>query len=118
MINFNDLQVVESMESSYASYYKESRILFIAGAEPCLMTDKELSKGLNVFYVYSKVSGKIIFLMRTKRNFDWFLDYIKIYESFKTRLKVTRKFVTEDGRTKTIEQVRVETGGFKEYLDS
>lgn len=117
MINFNDLQVVESAESSSENYRRESRIMFIAGADPFRQTEENIDNGFSVFCVYSKINGKTIFTMKTKKNFDWFLDYIKIFESFNNRLKQSRKFINTDGRAKSVNQIRIETGGFKEYFD-
>lgn len=114
MINFNDLQVVESKESERKAHRIEVRKNYIIGFDPF---DTDIRPNYNRFCVFDRFLMRKVLRITTKSNFDWFINFIQKRDEFKGNYVISYKFITDDGRIKTIEQIRIETGGFKEYID-
>lgn len=109
MINFNDLQVVESVETQNKIDRIELRKNYVIGCDPFHQVEEEI----NIFSIYDRFNGRYILRMRTKRSFEWFCNFISLRDTFKFNYIISTKFVTPDGRAKKPDQIRIETGGFE-----
>lgn len=112
MINFDDLQVVESVETQNKLDRIELRKNYVIGCDPFHQTEEDI----NIFSVYDKFNNKYILKIRTKRSFEWFCNFMCLRDIYKFNYTISTKFITADGRAKKPDQIRIETGGFKEYI--
>ncbi|MFN7465321.1 MAG: hypothetical protein ACK53T_02285 [Planctomycetota bacterium] len=112
MINFNELTIIDS-PIEVGSIVKQN---FIIGYDPFDIRNKSKSANINVFHVYDKIHQRTTLKIVTKRDFNWFVDFVT--KSFlKSDFKVSHKFINNDGRARSVEQIRSQSGGFKEYID-
>lgn len=112
MINFDDLTEVEGEESTFQKFKLDSRKNYIVGADPF---DQEEGSQMSVFSVYDRLSCKEVVKMKTNKTFDWFCSFLMLRDYVKSYV-ISNKFITPDGRAKKPSQIRIETGGFKEYI--
>lgn len=111
MLNFDDLQVVESVETQNKIERLELKKNYVIGCDPSHQVDEDI----NVFSVFDKFNGRFILKIKTKKSFDWFCNFLILKSMFKNYI-ISYKFITTDGRAKRIDQIRVETGGFETNL--
>jgi hypothetical protein len=103
MIDFSNLQEVEApvVKKEKSNRYGE----YIIGFDPFEQA-KEMEAGINVFTIFSRIEGRIIMRCRTKRNFDWFVEFVKSADIFKGMYSESRKFIKANGEPKTISEIR------------
>jgi hypothetical protein len=104
-INFDDLQVVEA-EPVKMSLFPNN---FILGCDPL---DQQEESNYNVFYIFDKSVGRKTLLIKTKKTFDWFVNYITKNDIVKNFF-VSTKFVNDAGRAKKYSEIGVRYNGLQ-----
>lgn len=94
-INFEDFNIVDAPHNDNDLKLTANK-QYIIGCDPFDQVD---DPDVSVFSVFDKNAGRQNLKMRTKKHFDWFVDFIQRNEIL-NNFVVSRKFINEDGRAK------------------
>lgn len=101
MIDFNSLQIADAPKREPIIKMRQ----YIIGTDLFLQA-KEKEEGVNVFTVFSTIDLRTILVCRTKKNFDWFINFIKHGDTLKQDYIESYKFIDDDGNVKKSSQIR------------
>lgn len=109
IINFEDFNIVEAEKEKRKSILPDH---FVIGCDPF---DQHEGSNYSVFYVYDKSVGRKTLLMRTRKTFDEFVNFITKNDIIKNYF-VSTKFVNDAGRAKKYSEVGVRCNGLQSDL--
>jgi hypothetical protein len=103
MIDFNSLEEREAPKPVKNTINRRGE--YIIGFDP-FEQEEEKEEGVNVFIVYSRYDMRVILRCKTKKTFDWFVEFVKRHDVFKQSYYVSTKFINNNGKPKTISEIR------------
>ena len=106
VINFEDFNII------VAEPKKKESILpnhFVIGCDPF---DQHEGSEYSTYYVFDKSVGRKTLLMRTRKTFDQFVDFITRNDIIKNYF-VSTKFVNDAGRAKKYSEIGVRYNGLQ-----
>jgi len=100
MIDFNSLNVVEAEKKVVNVKMRE----YIIGTD--LFLQQGADEGINVFTIFSTIDLRNVLVCRTKKNFNWFVEFVKRGDVLKQEYIESRKFIDDAGNVKKIREIR------------
>jgi hypothetical protein len=101
MIDFNSLIIAKGPQQPEKVRMRQ----YIIGTDLFLQND-EKEEGVNVFTVFSTIDLRNIMICRTKKNFDWFVNFVKQGDVLKQEYLESRKFIDDAGNVKKHTEIR------------
>lgn len=102
MINFDELEEVNYVDPD--KHLINDKKNYIIGCDPFDQSDAPSSE-YNVFYVFDKFNQRKVLRHITKKPFGWFVEFVKMNDIFKNNYVVSKKFINDNDRPKTREEI-------------
>ncbi len=100
LINFAELDIADAPDAKFSLIHRN----YVIGCDPF---DQEEGSEMSVFNVYDTTAGRIVMKVKTKRDFNWFENFVTKVDVVKNYI-VSTKFINDAGRAKKPSEIRAE----------